>query len=161
MYVIDANVFIDAKNRHYGLDFVPGFWDWLVEQHANGTLCSIADIKRELDAGQDELSVWATANSAMFVPLDPSVQPSMQQLSAWANSGSFTGAAINTFLGGADYPLVAYSHAHSHTVVTHERSRPNAKSRILIPDACTALGVACVDPFTMLRTEGAKFVKAN
>ncbi|BBZ65491.1 hypothetical protein MINS_09200 [Mycolicibacterium insubricum] len=161
MYVIDANVFIDAKNRHYGLDFAPGFWDWLVEQNNDGSLCSIADVKKELDAGKDELSKWATTNSGLFVALDPPVQASMQTLSTWANSGTFTGAAVNTFLAGADYPLVAFAHAHSHTVVTHERSQPNAKKRILIPDACTAIGVNCVDPFTMLRSEGAKFVCAN
>ena len=27
-YLLDANVFIQAKNLHYGLDFCPAFWDW-------------------------------------------------------------------------------------------------------------------------------------
>jgi hypothetical protein len=26
-YLLDANVFIQAKNLHYGLDFCPAFWD--------------------------------------------------------------------------------------------------------------------------------------
>ena len=26
-YLIDTNVFIEAKNRHYGFDFCPAFWD--------------------------------------------------------------------------------------------------------------------------------------
>lgn len=35
-YLLDANVFIQAKNLHYGLDFCPAFWDWLVvNNHAN------------------------------------------------------------------------------------------------------------------------------
>jgi hypothetical protein len=29
-YVLDANVFISAKNLHYGLDFCPAFWDWII-----------------------------------------------------------------------------------------------------------------------------------
>jgi hypothetical protein len=29
-YLLDANVFISAKNLHYGLDFCPAFWDWLI-----------------------------------------------------------------------------------------------------------------------------------
>lgn len=158
MYVLDANVFIDAKNRHYGFDFVPGFWDWLVEKNAAGTLCSIADVKKELEGHQDVLSAWAKSNSGLFLPVDQTVQPSLQQLANWANSGSFTPAAVSKFLGDADYPLVAYAHAHSHTVVTHEKSQPHAKARILIPDACIALGVPSTDPFAMLRNEGAKFV---
>jgi len=27
--LLDANVFMQAKNLHYGLDFCPAFWDWL------------------------------------------------------------------------------------------------------------------------------------
>jgi hypothetical protein len=27
---VHANVFIQAKNLHYGLDFCPAFWDWLI-----------------------------------------------------------------------------------------------------------------------------------
>ena len=26
-YLVDANVFIQAKNLHYGFDFCPAFWD--------------------------------------------------------------------------------------------------------------------------------------
>ena len=35
-YLLDANVFIQAKNLHYGFDFCPAFWDWLVEQNRAG-----------------------------------------------------------------------------------------------------------------------------
>lgn len=160
MYVLDANIFIDAKNRHYGFDIVPGFWDWLIEQNAAGILCSISEVKAELEEKQDELTAWARNNAGLFLPVDQAVQPSLQQLANWANSGWFKPAAVSKFLDDADYPLVAYAHAHSHTVVTHEKSSPDATARILIPDACTALGVPSIDPFTMLRAEGAKFVKA-
>ena len=39
-YLLDANVFIAAKNLHYGLDFCPAFWDWLVGNHDAGTVFS-------------------------------------------------------------------------------------------------------------------------
>ena len=29
-YLLDANVFISAKNLHYGFDFCPAFWDWII-----------------------------------------------------------------------------------------------------------------------------------
>lgn len=29
MFLLDANVFIEAKNRYYGFDICPGFWRWL------------------------------------------------------------------------------------------------------------------------------------
>lgn len=31
-YLIDTNVFIQAKNLHYGFDFCPAFWEWLTER---------------------------------------------------------------------------------------------------------------------------------
>ena len=33
-YLLDANVFIQAKNLHYGLDFCPAFWQWLLDKVA-------------------------------------------------------------------------------------------------------------------------------
>jgi len=35
-YLLDANVFIQAKNLHYGLDFCPAFWEWLLDNNAPG-----------------------------------------------------------------------------------------------------------------------------
>ena len=40
-YLLDANVFIQAKNLHYGLDFCPAFWQWLIDGHADGRVFSI------------------------------------------------------------------------------------------------------------------------
>ena len=31
MYVLDSNTFIEAKNRYYGFDIVPSFWNKLLE----------------------------------------------------------------------------------------------------------------------------------
>lgn len=40
-YLLDANVFMSAKNLHYGLDFCPAFWDWLVHKGNTGAVFSI------------------------------------------------------------------------------------------------------------------------
>ena len=58
-YLLDANVFIQAKNLHYGLDFCPAFWDWLIAGNSNGNVFSIEKVADELAAGGDELSDWA------------------------------------------------------------------------------------------------------
>jgi hypothetical protein len=41
MYLLDANVFIDAKNRYFAFDIVPAFWDWLVAQHRSGNVFTV------------------------------------------------------------------------------------------------------------------------
>jgi hypothetical protein len=58
IYLLDSNVFIQAKNLHYGLDFCPAFWQWLDEAHAAGTVYSIDSVRTELIAGNDDLSAW-------------------------------------------------------------------------------------------------------
>lgn len=55
-YLLDSNVFIQAKNFHYGFDFCPGFWDWIDHSHADGTVLSIEKVYDELASGDDELS---------------------------------------------------------------------------------------------------------
>ncbi len=55
-YLLDSNVFIQAKNLHYGFDFCPAFWDWLVEQNRADKVASIEKVADELQAGDDELA---------------------------------------------------------------------------------------------------------
>lgn len=28
-YLLDANTFIEAKNRYYSMNICPGFWQWI------------------------------------------------------------------------------------------------------------------------------------
>lgn len=137
---------------------MPGFWNWLDKSHAAGVVCSIDKVGDELDAVKDALSVWAKSRKGMFRAVDVATAPSLQTLAMWAASGSYRPSAINAFLSGADYQIVAYAHAHNHIVVTHEKSSPASLTNIKMPDACNAMGVPCVDPFGMLRAEGARFV---
>lgn len=157
-YLLDADVFIRAKNLHYGFDFCPAFWDWLIENHAASTVFSVEKVGDEVLAIADDLSEWAKARGpAFFLRPDAAVFPSLQAVSLWATGQRYEAAAISTFLQVADYYLVAQAHAGGHTVVTHEV--PAATTRkIKIPDACIGLGVKCMTPFEMLRRERARFV---
>ena len=55
-YLLGAIVFISAKNLHYGLDFCPAFWDWLIARNTDGTVLSIDKIADEFAAMGDEIS---------------------------------------------------------------------------------------------------------
>ena len=158
MYLLDSNVFIQSNRAHYGLDFVPAFWDWLDRSHAEGKLHSIQPVGAEIAAGVDDLTTWAASRSGFFLPIDGACGSSLSAVASWANSGHFTAAAINDFLRVADYQLVAYAHAHKLKVVTMEKSEPNRKNKIKIPDACIAHGVDWTSPFEMLRSEKASFI---
>ena len=112
----------------------------------------------ELIAVADDLSVWSQARPGdFFQKPDQAVIPSLQLVSNWASAEGYDPAAVNTFLQVADYYIVAQAHAHSHVVVTHEVVAHTIR-RIKIPNACIGVGVKCVTPFEMLRTEKARFV---
>jgi hypothetical protein len=157
-YFLDANVFIAAKNLHYGLDFCPAFWEWLIACNAAGKVFSIEKVGDEVQALADELSEWAVARGeGFFIPPDAAMFPSLAAVSTWANGQRYEPAAVSTFLQVADYYLVAQAQAGTHTVVTHEV--PSASVRkIKIPDACIGLGIKFMSPFEMLRRERARFV---
>lgn len=158
-YLLDANVFISAKNLHYGFDFCPAFWNWLVREHAAGKVFSIEKVGDELASGQDDLSQWAAALSGSFFrKLDAATLPALATIANWVNGNpNYTAAAKNTFLQIADYYLVAQALAGAHVVVTHERPN-NSMQTVKIPSVCLGVGVTCVTPFEMLRHERARFV---
>lgn len=157
-YLLDANVFIQAKNLQYGFDFCPAFWDWLVRAHDAGKVRSIRQVGDELAAGADELAAWADAQGdAFFVPADAAVLAAAPAVSTWVVQQGFEPAAVNTFLQVADFWLLAAALAGHHTVVTHEVAAPTAK-RIKIPNVCVGLGVEFASPYQMLRKEQARFV---
>lgn len=127
-YLLDANVFIQAKNLHYGLDFCPAFWEWLIVRNAADQVFSIERVGDELEAGADELATWAAARGpSFFLKPDPAMLPALRAVSSWATSQQYEPAAVNTFLQGTDYYLVAHALTHGHTVVTHEIASTSAK----------------------------------
>jgi hypothetical protein len=157
-YLLDADVFIQAKNLHYGLDFCPGFWDWLIASNAAGRVFSIEKVGDEIAAGEDELSDWAAnRGAAFFIKPDAAMLPALGSVSAWVAAQHYEPAAVNTFLQVADYYLTAHALAHGYTVVTHEKAQPTAR-KIKIPNVCIGLKIKCMTPFEMLRLERARFI---
>ena len=157
-YVLDANVFIQGKNLHYGFDFCPAFWDWLIAANMQGRVFSIERVGDELEAGSDELATWASARGPDFFKTpDGKLLAALGPVSAWITSQSYDTAAVHTFLQVADYYLVAHALAHGATVVTHEVPAASAK-KIKIPNVCVGLKIKCMTPHEMLRHERARFV---
>lgn len=157
-YLLDANVFIQAKNLHYGLDFCPAFWQWLADNNAGERVLSIDKVGDELAAGSDALTDWARQfGDALFRRTDAGVAAQFSRVSTWVMTQQYEPAAINTFLQVADFYLVAHALAGGHTVVTHEISA-NSVRKIKIPNVCIGLGLRFMTPYEMLRVEKARFV---
>lgn len=103
MYLLDANVFIQAARTYYAPDIAPGFWDWLLKQHNSGNIASIAQVKKELIAGKpgDFLSEWArTAPETFWLQPLSDASSSFQPLFDWATNPDrpFRDLAVTEFL---------------------------------------------------------------
>jgi len=157
-YLLDANVFIQAKNLHYGLDFCPAFWEWLTAQNSLGRVFTIDKVADEIAAGGDELTDWMALNGACLVrETDQHVAAQFGRVSDWAKNQQYHPAAVHTFLQVADFFLMAHALADGHVVVTHEKPGTSIRT-IKIPNACISLGLRFMTPFDMLRRERARFV---
>jgi len=158
-YLIDTNILIEAKDVHYGFDFCPAFWDWLIERNHAGTVASVKQVADELRRKNDELKRWATARGAkFFLRPDQAVYQSFDRVEDWARRSRYTLDAVEEFLQVADCWLVARALAYKDIIVTHEVPS-DSTHYIKIPDACIALGIKKpMNPYDMLRREGARFI---
>lgn len=159
-YLLDTGVFIEAKRRFYGMDFVPGYWDWLMREAKAGTIRSIEKVADEIGAQQDDLSAWAaTLPNGFFLRPDATFSTAFQQVSQWALNSGFQPAAYSEFLDVADSFLVAQALAGGHTVVTLEKPATTpSKKKIKVPDACAGVGVKCITPYAMMRLQSVRLV---
>ena len=63
LYLLDANVLIDANRDYYPLGRVPEFWAWLVARAMHQQVKIPLEIFEEILAGKDDaLTVWLKDN---------------------------------------------------------------------------------------------------
>lgn len=157
-YLLDTNVFITAKDKHYGMDFCPAFWDWLTESNSAGLLFSIEKVRKEILNQDDELSEWCKRlPSTFFIAPDKKAVQELGTVSNWVISQNYTAEAQAEFFSSADYYLIAQALAADYVVVTHEVPA-NTPNKVKIPTACQELGVDCKEPFAVIRSGGARFI---
>jgi hypothetical protein len=154
IYILDANVFIEAARRYYALDIAPGFWEALIAMANNGRIISIDKVKDELDRGNDALKDWANEIFYQwFISTDQGdVTVAYRRVMEWARSQThYTGTAQAEFASSTDGWLIAYALAKGNIVVTHEVYNATIRKKIKIPNVCEGIGVQYTDTFRMMR----------
>lgn len=158
-YLIDANVFIQAKNLYYRFEFCQGFWDWLIKAHEANLVFSIDKVRTELKNGKanDPVRHWIDNSlpTDFFLPdmRDTQVMRSYADIMRWlAGNTHYTQQAKTEFARSdiADAFLIAVAKTYGHIIVTHEKSNPNAQKRVLIPDAANAFGIQSIMIYDLL-----------
>lgn len=154
-YLLDSNIFIQSR-KQLPMDVWVTFWQRMAELAQNGDVVSCSKVKDEIE--NDDVNDWVKANApkGFFLPMDAEIMVAYAEVQNWANSQLFTDSAKAEFATVADAYLIATAKAKGLTVVTYEKSNPQRRSRVMIPDACAAIGARCCELNDVLRELGVK-----
>lgn len=155
-YLLDANVFIQAKRNYYPFDICPGYWDALCWHQKNGVILSIDKIWDELERGGDEIFTWAKDSFGKGSFVDSSISSEMySSMVEWVqNQAHFKTAAKAEFAAVADGWLVALAKTEDYILVTQEVFDPLIQKKVPIPNVCEAFGVRYISTYDLLRNLG-------
>ncbi len=158
-YILDANIFMEAKNRYYAFNLCPGFWDSLLHHNSMGNLESIDRVRKELLEGKDNLATWSKKSPDLFASTDSKfVLADYGAIIQWAQSQErFNDAAKSEFASGVDAWVIAYAKANNAIVATQEVSAPKSRKDVKIPDVCNHFNIKCTNTFDMLQKLGIVF----
>ncbi len=156
-YLLDANCFIQVK-KWYGLDFCPGYWDWLDRENGAGNLYSIDKVRDEILAGNDDLAAWARQRGPnFFLSVDNDAANRVQQIATWlTQSSGLAPHQISEFLSGADPWLIGFALAHNHTVVTNESLVASNSKKVKVPNICQQFGVVYTALVPVIQQSGVR-----
>ena len=162
VYVLDANVFIEAAKRYYAFDLVPLFWACLIDYADAGYIRSIDRVKQELERGKDEVAGWAKGEfaHAFASTNNKDVVDAWWDTIMWADAHPQFHDSVKAHFrqeDTADPWLVAYARVNSCVIVTQEQPAPDAKNKIPLPSVCQEFNVPHIDTFQMLRELGVCF----
>jgi len=161
-YLLDANIFIQAQNQHYGMDFCPAFWDFLKLEAESKTVFSTDMVYDELKLYNDEVSAWVVENRDLLFTISSQEEEIQAKFSEIANfvisHPLYKEAEKNRFLSGADPWLIATANVMGFTLVTHEQRANLNSTKVKIPNVADEFNVTCIDPYKMIRDLGGLFI---
>lgn len=145
-YCIDTSIIIDAGERYYPPDIVPGFWKNLDGLIDAGRFKAPEMLIEELERKDDAWRQWVyDRKETLIVPMDlPQVEAVKRVVAVYEAQAS------NVLRMTGDPFFIALALAQGLTVVTSESER---KGKVKIPKICDALGVPSISLLEMMRRE--------
>jgi len=154
LYLLDANVLIDANRDYYSLERVPEFWEWLENGGVNGHVTIPLEVYEEISDGNDELANWAKQEpikTALLLQEEVDVS-----LVSYATDQGYASDLTDDEVVkiGRDPFLIAYAltDTDNRCLVTTEVSKPSRqRANRHLPNVCSDLGVRCYNTFEFVR----------
>ena len=154
LYLLDANVLIDANRDFYAIDRVTEFWEWLAFMGAKRSIKIPVEMFDEIKQGNDRLSEWAKKKENQdSLQLNEDVNEDLvRRVIAEGYAPDLTDTEFEQV--GKDPFLIAYALVEpaGRCVVTTETSKPKKqRANRHIPDVCASLGINSCHAYELFR----------
>lgn len=154
LYLLDANVLIDADRDYYPIDRVPEFWEWLQHHSQAGNVKMCIEVFEEVTDGNGQLPDWLKRDDVKDALLldEESDQAVVSRVVNDGYARDLTDIEIITV--GRDPFLIAHAiaNADDRCVVTTEPSAPSKRRQNRrVPDVCRQFGVQSCNGFAFFR----------
>lgn len=155
LYLLDANVLIDANRDYYPIERVPEFWNWLIYMGNNGKVKIPIEVYEEIKEGNDSLAKWTKSNETQAALLF--LEEVEVDLVAFVVDNGYAQnlTDIEIVKLGRDPFLIAYGlrAKKSRCIVTTEVSKPKRLgANRHVPDVCDDLGIFRCNTFEFIRS---------
>ena len=158
LYLLDANVLIDANRDYYPIARVPEFWDWLLEKGKIGRIKIPQEFFDEIilppppEDQPDPLVEWLKANKNAIV-LEEEVDIALvARVTEKGYASDLTDEEV--VMIGRDPFLVAYAlvDIEGRCVVTTEHSKPSrTRANRKLPDVSRDFKVRPINTFALIQ----------
>jgi hypothetical protein len=157
VFLVDTNFFIQAHRAIYPLDVAVSFWRKVSELAEAQKIISIDKVRNEIYQNEDELKQWCEDHlPPEFFKSTNTIIGEYSRVATWASSMShhYKPTALTEFLDAdeADAWLVSFALNQGIPLITYEKSEPNSKKKIKIPDVCNHFGVHYMSTIDMFRS---------
>lgn len=160
-YLLDSSCLVQAHRAHYPMDVFPSFWTRIGAEIAHGKVLVLDKVVKEISRNKDVLWNWLEPQMTLITaPKSVEEEPILVaygRIMMWsAGNPQYSPQAKEDFAAFeyADPWLVACASAEGLTVVSQEKSAPDSKREIKLPDACAQFNVRHIDTLSFLREIG-------
>lgn len=157
LYLLDANVLIDANRDYYRIGSVDEFWEWLVHHGNQGNIKIPIEIYEEIKAGTDDLAGWAKdIDTELVLKLDEEVDVTLvRKVIEEGYAADLSDIEIEEV--GRDPFFISYAlvNPSERCIVTTENSKPKRKrANRHIPDVCKQFGIQPLNTYELTKVLG-------
>lgn len=155
LYLLDANVLIDAKRDYYQMNRVPEFWAWLIYMGESSNVKIPIEIYEEITTGSgtDPLVPWLKdTRTKQALILDEDVDVDLvAKIIDEGYASDLTDDEVVTL--GRDPFLIAYAmqDPHGRCIVTTECSKPRRiRANRHLPDVCDQFSIQHCNTYQLI-----------